>query len=86
MSETVTGEPPQIGQDAFAWMAKHPELVWRIQADNNPALMSKVEAMLAGGASPEWILQRGEFFQIPVEVQTVFLNALHWRQKELCKS
>jgi len=78
-------KPPQVDAKAFKWMANNPEMVWQIQADNDPQLMRKVETMLASGVRPEWILHREGFSELPVEVQTVFLNALHWRQNELRK-
>lgn len=63
--------------------AKHPEWVWDLQVKYMPELMEKVDLMLAGGVTPEWIIQRGQFFSMPIEVQTAFLNALHWRQQYL---
>lgn len=77
---------PALSEDSeetLAVMAERPQAVWDLQVRQMPELMKKVDLMLAGGITPEWIMQRGAFFDLPVSVQTVFLNALHWRQKEL---
>jgi len=44
--------------------------------------MQKVEIMLRGGATPEWICNRPPWFDLPLEIQTALINALHWRQAE----
>lgn len=66
-------------------LADHPEAVWRHQESAMPDTMKQVDTMLRAGASPEWIISRGEFQELAPEIQTVFINALHWRQTELRK-
>jgi hypothetical protein len=68
----------------FRELAEHPEMVWEsLKAFGD---LHKVDIMLAGGATPEWILMRGEFRELQPEVATAFLNALHWRQAEIRKA
>jgi len=79
-------DSPEPDNDAeLAELAEQPEMVWDALVKNAPydAIMEGIETMLKAGRSPEWILNRKSFFQMPVGVQTVFLNALHWRQTQL---
>lgn len=76
-------EIPESDIHALEELAQRPADVWRFQVENMPDLMAKVDQMLRAGMSPEWICNRGEYLTLPIEVQTVFINALHWRQAEL---
>ena len=62
-----------------------PETVWQWMFQSMPEMMKRVDLMLLTGHSPEWISMRGEFLEMPVELQTGFINALHWRQLDLRK-
>lgn len=80
--------PPGLSAESQAILqraAAEPESVWSWLAESMPEMVRPVDTMLAGGTTPEWIMQRKEFFEMPVEVQTCFLNALHWRQDHLRK-
>lgn len=77
--QTLTTEQRNV----LAACAEHPEVMWHIQSRAMPETMVQVDVMLSAGASPEWILARGDFNDLPVEIQTAFINALHWRQSEL---
>lgn len=60
-----------------------PQTIYEHMRATMPDLMPHVDVMLKAGATPEWISMRGEFLDMPVEIQTVMINALHWRQSYL---
>lgn len=68
---------------AIEAVANKPEVWWDIQSKSNPKLMANVDVMLVSGMTPEWILMRGDFGDLPVEIQTMAINSLHWRQSKL---
>jgi hypothetical protein len=63
-------------------LAQSPEECWRRFIPD--IAKDKLDFMLVRGCSPEWILmKRQPFLEMPTNVQTCYLNGLHWRQKQL---
>lgn len=61
------------------------ERVWQWMFEVMPEMMKRVDLMLLSGTTPEFISMRGEILEMPIEIQTGLINALHWRQADLRK-